>query len=110
MLACRKPTGGGGRRCCCVGGGRLGAELLRALPSAREGALCAGRNPRLGGGFGTGFPASTEDWRDVGGSRIGCRVSSPGIAKSRAAEPGKGPRKPSLTPWVLELSWGVSEE
>ena len=53
-------------------------------------------------GIATGVPASTDDWREVGGST--------GTAKSRAAVPGCGPRKPSFTPSVLELSPGVRLE
>jgi hypothetical protein len=40
-------------------------------------------------GFGTGKPASTEDWREVGGSITGCRVGwESAAAKSRAEVPG----------------------
>lgn len=59
----------------------------------------------FGGGRGTDLPASTDDCSEVGGSIIGCRTGcSDGTAKSRAAEPGIGPRNPSLTPCVLEAS------
>lgn len=59
------------------------------------------------GGFGTGWPASTEDSNDVGGSMAGCGA---GAAKSRAAVPGCGPMKPSFTAVVLALSSGGSVE
>jgi hypothetical protein len=52
-------------------------------------------------------PASTDDCSDVGGSTVGCGVgSSATAAKSRAAVPGWGPMKPSLTPVMLASSWG----
>lgn len=58
-------------------------------------------------GTGTGWPASTEDCNDVGGSMAGWGVGwEAGAAKSRAAVPGCGPMKPSLTAVVLALSSG----
>lgn len=54
-------------------------------------------------GVGTGVPASTEDWREVGGSTTGrWAEESVGTAKSRAAVP----TKPSFTAAVLALSSG----
>lgn len=64
-----------------------------------------GRLPSLRG-KGTGVPASTDDCSDVGGSIVGWGAGSSAAAKSRAAVPGWGPMKPSLTPVVLALSCG----
>jgi hypothetical protein len=133
MLACRTPAAGRRCGCCCWGAALFGAETLRALRGKEEGVLhpmlalhhsyttTATIHTHLGAaldlgepcwvGFGTGSPASTDDWREVGGSIAGCRTgSSSGAAKSRAAVPGRGPRKPSFTACVLALSCGASDE
>lgn len=84
---------------------------LRPALLFKEALLARGRPPPpRRDGWGTARPASMDDWRDVGGSRVGCGVFSMPAAKSRAAVAGRGPRKPSLTPVVLALSFGGSVE
>jgi hypothetical protein len=92
MLACRTPTAGRRCGCCCWGAALFGAETLRALRGKEEGVLhpmlalhrsyTTTVHTHLGAaldlgepcwvGFGTGSPASTDDWREVGGSIAGC--------------------------------------